>query len=79
MRLYSNFHTNLSMLIKGKSPILQDINFLHMFLHKAIQIEILKPICNEFPTNPLLCPLDILGKMKRDITASFVSDKILLN
>ena len=48
-----------------------------MFLHEAIQINILKPLCDKLLTNPLRLPLPIPEKTKREITASNISDKIL--
>ena len=77
MAFNSSFHTHLATLTKVNSPTSQEIGFICMFLHEAIQDKILKPLCDKFLTNLQRIPLVILERMEREITTSNVSDKIL--
>lgn len=76
-KFYSSFMTELLVLKEGKSKIAQDEGFLRMFLHEAIQIDSLKQMRNDLLTDSTQSPLDILKKMKVEITASCVSRNIL--
>ena len=77
LEFYNIFKTQMQVLIKGKSTIAKDEGFLKMYLHEAIQIDSLKLLSSKLLSDPLIRPLKHLEKMKSEVSASCISNRIL--